>query len=190
MTRRADPAREIGCEKKLFINETSRVMNVRLSVVGWSNDIAFPFQRDSAGRAAENCDFFAACFFRALCYTRRVKPLTETSRVRAIHSLHALERGCRGCGKSDSPENARAALAELCQTYWSPLYSSVRSRGYSVHDAQDLTQSFFAFLIDRKIYARADRQKGNSDPSYWLRSRIFWRTTLRPRAKHSSAAAT
>jgi RNA polymerase sigma-70 factor (ECF subfamily) len=36
----------------------------------------------------------------------------------------------------------------------------VRSRGYSVHDAQDLTQSFFAFLIERKIYRRADRQKG------------------------------
>ncbi len=60
----------------------------------------------------------------------------------------------------DSPEIARAALAELCQIYWPPLYSFVRSRGYSMHDAQDLTQSFFAFLIDRKIYARADRQKG------------------------------
>jgi DNA-directed RNA polymerase specialized sigma24 family protein len=59
-----------------------------------------------------------------------------------------------------SPEIARTALAQLCQTYWSPLYSFVRSRGYSMHDAQDLTQGFFAFLIDRKIYARADRQKG------------------------------
>lgn len=59
-----------------------------------------------------------------------------------------------------SPEIARTALAQLCQTYWSPLYSFVRSRGYSMHDAQDLTQSFFAFLIDRKIYARADREKG------------------------------
>ncbi len=59
-----------------------------------------------------------------------------------------------------SPEIARTALAELCQTYWSPLYSFVRSRGYSMHDAEDQTQSFFAFLIDRKIYARADRQKG------------------------------
>jgi DNA-directed RNA polymerase specialized sigma24 family protein len=60
----------------------------------------------------------------------------------------------------DSPEIARAALAQLCHVYWSPLYSFVRSRGYSMHDAQDQTQSFFAFLIDRKIYARADRQKG------------------------------
>jgi RNA polymerase sigma factor (sigma-70 family) len=58
------------------------------------------------------------------------------------------------------PEVARAALAELCQTYWAPLYSFVRSRGYTLEDAEDLTQSFFAYLIEHKIYARADRQKG------------------------------
>jgi len=58
------------------------------------------------------------------------------------------------------PQIAQAALAELCQTYWTPLYSFVRSRGYTVEDAQDLTQSFFAYLIEHKIYARADRQKG------------------------------
>jgi RNA polymerase sigma factor (sigma-70 family) len=59
------------------------------------------------------------------------------------------------------PQLAQAALAELCQTYWAPLYSFVRSRGYTVHDAQDLTQSFFAYLIEHKIYARVDRQKGS-----------------------------
>jgi RNA polymerase sigma factor (sigma-70 family) len=64
-------------------------------------------------------------------------------------------------GRSQTePEIAQAALAELCQTYWVPLYSFVRSRGYSVHDAQDLTQSFFVYLIEHKIYARVDRQKG------------------------------
>ena len=64
-------------------------------------------------------------------------------------------------GRSQAdPEIAQAALTELCQTYWAPLYSFVRSRGYIMHDAQDLTQSFFAYLIERKIYARVDRQKG------------------------------
>jgi RNA polymerase sigma factor (sigma-70 family) len=57
-------------------------------------------------------------------------------------------------------EIAGAALAELCKIYWAPLYSFVRSRGHSVHDAQDLTQSFFAYLLEHKVYARADRQKG------------------------------
>jgi DNA-directed RNA polymerase specialized sigma24 family protein len=64
-------------------------------------------------------------------------------------------------GRSQAePEIARIALAELCQVYWAPLYSFVRSRGYSVHDAQDLTQSFFAYLIEHKIYARVDPRKG------------------------------
>jgi len=58
------------------------------------------------------------------------------------------------------PDTAGAALAELCQTYWAPLYSFVRSRGHTVHDAQDLTQGFFAYLLEHKVYARADRQKG------------------------------
>ena len=59
-----------------------------------------------------------------------------------------------------NPEVAQAALAQLCQTYWAPLYTFVRHRGYSSHDAQDLTQSFFAYLIEHKIYARVDRRKG------------------------------
>ena len=64
-------------------------------------------------------------------------------------------------GKSESdPEAAHAALTRLCLTYWMPLYGFVRSRGFSMHDAQDLTQNFFAFLIERKIYMRVDRQKG------------------------------
>jgi RNA polymerase sigma-70 factor (ECF subfamily) len=64
-------------------------------------------------------------------------------------------------GESQSePEAARTALAQLCQTYWPPLYTFVRSRGYAVHDAQDLTQSFFAYLIEHKLYARVDRKKG------------------------------
>ena len=58
------------------------------------------------------------------------------------------------------PEKARVALEELCQTYWMPLYTFVRSRGYSVPDAQDLTQSFFVYLLEHEIYARADREKG------------------------------
>ena len=58
------------------------------------------------------------------------------------------------------PETADAALAELCQVYWAPLYGFVRSRGHTLHDAQDLTQSFFAYVLERKVYARVDRRKG------------------------------
>jgi RNA polymerase sigma-70 factor (ECF subfamily) len=96
--------------------------------------------------------------------------LIQTSDVKALAG-----NGCRqsdlfpsthwsvvlAAGRSQAePTIAHAALAELCQTYWTPLYSFVRSRSYTVHDAQDLTQSFFAYLIEHKIYARVDRQKG------------------------------
>jgi RNA polymerase sigma factor (sigma-70 family) len=64
-------------------------------------------------------------------------------------------------GRSQAePAMAGAALAELCQIYWAPLYGFVRSRGHAMHDAQDLTQSFFAYVLEHKVYARADRQKG------------------------------
>ena len=64
-------------------------------------------------------------------------------------------------GRSEvEPEMAGAALAELCQGYWAPLYGFVRSRGHTIHDAQDLTQSFFAYVLEHKVYARANRQKG------------------------------
>ena len=60
---------------------------------------------------------------------------------------------------SDSPQ-ARAALEHLCRTYWYPLYSYVRRRGYGHEDAQDLTQGFVLQLLERHSFARADASKG------------------------------
>ncbi len=62
-------------------------------------------------------------------------------------------------GRSDTTR-ARAALARLCQTYWFPLYAYVRRRGHSPEDAQDLTQEFFARLLERNWVADADQKKG------------------------------
>jgi RNA polymerase sigma factor (sigma-70 family) len=58
------------------------------------------------------------------------------------------------------PDIAGAALTKLCQVYWAPLYGFVRGRGHTIHDAQDFTQSFFAYLLEHKVYARVDRRKG------------------------------
>ena len=55
---------------------------------------------------------------------------------------------------------ARAALEKLCRTYWYPLYAYVRRRGHSPEDAQDLTQEFFARLLERNWLHRADPQRG------------------------------
>jgi RNA polymerase sigma factor (sigma-70 family) len=57
-------------------------------------------------------------------------------------------------------QKARDALAELCRTYWRPIFSFVRARGYSVEDAQDLTQDFFVTMLDRNWLQHADRNRG------------------------------
>ena len=59
----------------------------------------------------------------------------------------------------DSPQSA-AALETLCRTYWYPLYAYVRRQGHSPPDAQDLTQEFFARLLEKDYLKAADREKG------------------------------
>jgi RNA polymerase sigma-70 factor (ECF subfamily) len=55
---------------------------------------------------------------------------------------------------------ARLALEELCRAYWYPLYAFVRFSGHSADDAQDLTQSFFARIIEKGGFAAADPERG------------------------------
>jgi RNA polymerase sigma-70 factor (ECF subfamily) len=57
-------------------------------------------------------------------------------------------------------QHALSALTELCQIYWRPVYVFLRRQGIAQHDAQDLTQAFFADLIEGRVYARADPTKG------------------------------
>jgi len=52
---------------------------------------------------------------------------------------------------------ADAALERICQLYWYPLYAFVRRRGYGPEDAQDLTQAFFARLIEKNYMGQADQ---------------------------------
>ena len=62
-------------------------------------------------------------------------------------------------GHKSSPD-ADAALATLCETYWFPLYAYVRRRGHNVNEAQDLTQEFFARVLEKDYVAAADPQRG------------------------------
>ena len=62
-------------------------------------------------------------------------------------------------GATPSPESA-AALEQLCRAYWYPLYAFVRRCGHSPPDAQDLTQEFFARLLEHNWVAQVDRERG------------------------------
>lgn len=58
-----------------------------------------------------------------------------------------------------SPQSA-AALEKLCRAYWYPLYAHVRWLGNSPHDAEDLTQEFFARLLQKNYLEAAERERG------------------------------
>jgi RNA polymerase sigma factor (sigma-70 family) len=62
-------------------------------------------------------------------------------------------------GDSKSPRTCEA-LEKLCLTYWYPLYAYVRRSGHSPEDAQDLTQEFFARLLEKKYLKLADQERG------------------------------
>jgi RNA polymerase sigma-70 factor (ECF subfamily) len=55
---------------------------------------------------------------------------------------------------------AQAALEKLCRIYWWPLYGFVRRQGYKPEDAQDLTQAFFARLLERKDLETVRQERG------------------------------
>ena len=65
-----------------------------------------------------------------------------------------LAAGLRGAPQAD------VALEELCRTYWYPLYAYVRRQGHSREDAEDLTQSFFARLLDKNFLEGISSEKG------------------------------
>jgi RNA polymerase sigma-70 factor (ECF subfamily) len=80
-------------------------------------------------------------------------------------------------------EQSRAALAELCEAYWYPLYAFLRRKGNSPEDATDLVQGFFAALLEHDFLADADQNRG--------RFRAFlltalWRFASKEHAKHSA----
>jgi RNA polymerase sigma-70 factor (ECF subfamily) len=61
--------------------------------------------------------------------------------------------------QGESPR-AQEALEKLCRTYWWPLYGYVRRQSCSPEEAQDLTQGFFALLLERKDFDAVRREKG------------------------------
>ena len=60
----------------------------------------------------------------------------------------------------DIDDEALQALAALCDSYWYPVYAYIRRSGHGAHDAEDLTQGFFARLLEKGTLAHADPAKG------------------------------
>jgi DNA-directed RNA polymerase specialized sigma24 family protein len=96
-------------------------------------------------------------------HERATFPTTRWSRVVAA-------------GAPATPE-ARTALAELCAAYWYPIYVLIRKRGHPAEEARDLTQDYFARLLEKGTLATADRARGRfraflrTDCGYFLADR-------------------
>ena len=82
---------------------------------------------------------------------------TEPAKAEVFSTTHwSVVLAAGQCLRPD----AKAAVERLCCTYWYPLYAYIRRLGYDVADAEDLTQSFFARLLEKNYLAQVDRQKG------------------------------
>ncbi|WP_153556086.1 RNA polymerase sigma factor [Roseimaritima sediminicola] len=62
--------------------------------------------------------------------------------------------------REGTPLRSRAALEELCQAYWYPVYSFIRHRGLSAEEALDVTQSFFVRVVEQRLFAAATPERG------------------------------
>lgn len=79
-------------------------------------------------------------------------------------------------------EERRNALESLYRSYCSPVYSFIRRRGHSREDAQDLTQDFFLYLVEKNIFGRADPNRGKFR-TFLLKSLEFFLQNAAQRAR-------
>jgi RNA polymerase sigma-70 factor (ECF subfamily) len=66
----------------------------------------------------------------------------------------------RAAGQQDGSLKAELALERLCRTYWYPLYAFLRQQGKSPEDAEDLTQAFFAHLMEKDALKNVVPERG------------------------------
>src|SRR5881394_4423305 len=83
--------------------------------------------------------------------------------------------------QGEAPE-AQEALEKLCRTYWRPIYGFVRRQGVGPEEAKDLTQGFFALLLERRDLNTVRKEKGRLR-SYLLASLKHFLTNERNRAR-------
>lgn len=62
--------------------------------------------------------------------------------------------------REDTGEERERALGELCELYWLPVYGYFRRSGNGVDESKDLTQSFFAMVLERNDFAKAEKGRG------------------------------
>ena len=85
---------------------------------------------------------------------------------------------------STQTANGLSALDQLCRRYWEPLNVYARSRGCNPADADDITQAFFAQLLDNKMHTRAERDRGRFRTFLLCAMQNFIQNHRRDAARH------
>ncbi len=89
-------------------------------------------------------------------HTITMSPLRPAGVVFPLTRWSVVVAAARG----DDRTATRAALTELCQLYWFPLYAFARRQGFGPEDAEDLTQDFFAHVLEKNLFASPDPALG------------------------------
>src|SRR5213080_3683986 len=106
------------------------------------------------------------CLSFDFCLDRNVPPVDDVTSLTAIWRKcisrrgiydHTLECGFAAQGPSPAAEEA---LEKLCRTCWRPIYGFVRRQGVQTEEAKDLTQGFFALLLERRDLETVRKEKG------------------------------
>jgi len=106
----------------------------------------------------------------------RITPSTQDGAVAFTTTHWSVVLAAQG-----STPAAQAALDKLCRTYWRPIYGFVRRQGVGPEEAKDLTQGFFALLLERRDLNKVRQEKGRLR-SYLLTSLKHFLTDERNRA--------
>lgn len=97
---------------------------------------------------------------RGITIARMESPARPYNRMPSHRAFATTQWSVVIAAGHDSSPDSREALAALCQTYWAPLYAYVRRRVPDVNEAQDLTQAFFAELLDKNYVGQAEQERG------------------------------
>ena len=95
----------------------------------------------------------------AACYNRDMPPSASDQPAGGRREFATTHWSLVLAAGGDT-RGAQPALAALCDAYWYPLYAFIRRQGLAPHDAQDLTQEFFARLIEKEWLGAVQRERG------------------------------
>src|SRR5687768_5971940 len=115
----------------------------------------------AGGSSIDRYDMMVAkprSLFRDFMTTTAPPPSSASSRRDAAFQS-TLWSQVRVAGRTNAP-HATQALETLCRTYWSPIYAFLRRCGHERQNAKDLTQGFFAYLLEEGLLEKADPNRG------------------------------